>query len=154
MSLSLFGLGASIFIQIINDERRVLAAQAIQENGQFIMELMSREIRVSQIDGPDSSNCSRTTLTITHPVNGEVVYSLTAGGVLQRTAGGVVTDLSASDITFSRLNFCVLGSGATDQQQSRIGILASIQNKAGREIITFNLETTVSSRNVKTEFEQ
>jgi len=145
---------SSIFIQIINDERRAFAAQAIQENGQFILELMSREIRVSKIENQESPNCTATSLTIQHPVNGTVTYTLTGGGVLERIAGGVTTDLSASTVTFSRLNFCVMGSGLVDGQQPRIAILASIQNTAGREILTFNLETSVSSRDIQSEFQQ
>lgn len=141
---------SGLFVQILALERRAFASQKIQENGLFIMELMSREIRVSQIQNQDSLNCTATTLTIIHPVNGTVTYTLT-NGVLQRIAGGVTTDLSSSAVTLSRLNFCVMGS-AVDAQQARVAILASIQNKTGREILTTSLETTVSSRDVQTEF--
>ncbi|MEK9158293.1 MAG: prepilin-type N-terminal cleavage/methylation domain-containing protein [Patescibacteria group bacterium] len=141
---------AGLFIQVLAVERRAFAAQKIQENGLFINELMSREIRVSQIQDQESPSCSLTSLTIIHPVNGAVTYSL-ANGVLQRTADGVTTDLSSSSVAFSRLNFCVIGSGPADLQQSRVTIVASIQNKTGREILTTNLETTVSSRDVDTE---
>jgi len=140
-----------LFVQILSAERRAFASQKIQENGLFIMELMSREIRVSQIENQDS-DCATQTLTIIHPVNGTVVYSLDlSSGILKRTADGVVTDLSSSAIAFSRLNFCIMGSGPTDGQQARVAILASIQNKTGKEILTANLETTVSSRDVQTE---
>ncbi len=142
---------SGLFVQILALERRAFASQKIQENGLFIMELMSREIRVSQIQNQDSLNCTATSLSIIHPVNGPVVYSLN-NGVLQRTAEGVVTDLSSSTVAFSRLNFCVMGSGPADAQQARVAILASIQNKTGREILTTSFETTVSSRDVQTEF--
>jgi prepilin-type N-terminal cleavage/methylation domain-containing protein len=144
---------SGIFVQLLALEQRSFASQKIQENGLFIMELMSREIRVSQIQNQDSTNCSATALTITHPVNGAVTYSL-SGGVLQRTASGVVTDLSSSAVAFSRLNFCVLGSSPNDQQQARVAILASIQNKTGKVILTASLETTVSSRDVSDEIQQ
>ena len=144
---------SGLFVQTLAQERRAFEAQKIQENGLFILELMSREIRVSQIQNQESTDCSATSLTIIHPVNGTVTYTLNAG-VLQRTAGGVTTDLSSSDVTFSRLNFCVLGSGVADKQQARVTILASIQNKTGKEILTFNLETGVSSRDESTEFAQ
>lgn len=142
---------SGLFIQTLAVERRTFASQKIQENGLYIMELMSREIRVSKVQDQDSLNCTATSLTIIHPVNGTVVYSL-LNGVLQRTADGVTTDLSSSAVTFSRLNFCIAGSGQTDGQQARVTILASIQNKTGREILTTVLQTTVSSRNVETEF--
>ena len=142
-----------LFVQVIGNERRAFAAQKIQDNGLYIMELLAREIRVSQITDQDSTNCSRTTLSVVHPVNGTVTYSANNGG-LQRTANGTVTDLSTSDINFSRLNFCVMGSSPTDNEQVRVAILASIQNRIGKEILTFNLETTVSSRDVELELTQ
>ncbi len=142
---------SGLFVQILALERRAFASQKIQENGLFIMELLSREIRVSQIQNQNSSNCTATSLTIIHPVNGTITYSL-INDVLQRVAGGVTTDLSSSAVSFSRLNFCVMGSGTSDDLQARVAILASIRNKTGKEILTTNLETTVSSRDVYTEF--
>lgn len=146
---------SGLFIQVLALERKTSAAQKIQENGLFIMELMSREIRVSQIQNQDSPNCTATSLTIIHPINGTVTYSLN-NGVLQRTSvengTPITTDLSSSNVAFSRLNFCIMGSGPTDGQQARVAILASIQNKTGKEILTASLETTVSSRDVQTEF--
>lgn len=139
-----------LFVQILALERRSFASQKIQENGLFIIELMSREIRVSQIQDQDSPDCTATTLTIIHPVNGIVTYSLN-NNVLQRTADGITTDLSSSDVSFSRLNFCIMGS-VSSTEQARVAILASIQNKTGPEILTTSLETTVSSRDVQTKF--
>lgn len=141
---------SGLFVQILATQRRAFASQKIQENGLFIMELMSREIRVSQIQSSDS-DCNATALTIIHPVNGTVTYSLSSG-ILQRIAGGVTTDLSSSTVAFSRLNFCIMGANPSDAQQARVAIIASIQNKTGKEILTTNLETMVSSRDVQTEF--
>ena len=142
---------SGVFVQVLDLEQRSFASQKVQENGLFIMELMSREIRVSQIQNQNSPDCTATSLTIIHPVNGTVTYSLN-DGVLQRTADGVTTNLSTPDVAFSRLNFCVMGSGPTDHIQSRVAILASIQNKNGKQIISTSFETTVSSRDVQTEF--
>ncbi len=141
-----------IFTNLLGNQRRAMASQKIQEDGLFIMELMSREIRVSQIQNQDSSGCALTALTITHPVNGTVAYTLNNSGVLERTAGGVTTAISSSEVKFSKLNFCVLGSGAPDLQQARVTILASVQNKTGKETLTTNLQTTVTSRDVNLEF--
>lgn len=161
---------SGLFIQVLAMERRIFASQKIQENGTFIMELMSREIRISQIvdtdqnPAGDSPNCSLTELTIRRPVGNienyvTIKYSL-ANGILQRTAPenledpnspNITTDLSSSDVAFSRLNFCLRGS-ATNTEQARVAILAAIQNKTGREILTANIETTVTSRDVRLKF--
>lgn len=157
---SLIVLGVSgVFVQILGNERQAFAAQKLQENGLYTLELMSREIRVSQVIDSDQSpvgdspNCTLTSLTIRHPVNGTVTYSLNSG-TLERTVGGVTTDLSSSDVTFSRLNFCLLGSGTADKMTARVGIIATLQNKTGKTILTFNLQTTVTSRDVQSEFAQ
>ena len=148
-----------LFVQILASERRAFASQKIQENGLFIMELMSREIRVSQImnsdqnPSGDSPNCTLTELTIRHPVNGVIKYNL-LNDVLQRISvdESATTDLSSSAVSFSRLNFCLLGSDPNDNQQARVAILTSLQNKTGKETVTANLETAVSSRDVQIEF--
>lgn len=149
-----------LFVQILGLERRSFAAQNIQENGLYAMELMSREIRVSQVQSfdqtpaGDSTDCSLTSLTIRHPVNGIVTYKLDAlRGVLTRTTSEGTADLTSTDVTFSRLNFCLLGSSPNDQKQVRVGIIMSLQSGAGNNLQTANLETTVSSRDVQTEFQ-
>ncbi len=145
----------AVFFGVINLERRSFAAQKIQENGQFILELMAREIRVSRIQNQDS-NCTLTALTITHPINGVVTYSL-ENGILYRTANdpvtgaNVKTELSSTEISFPRLNFCVNGSNPTDQQQTRVAILSAIENTKGREKFIFNIQTTITTRDYGTE---
>ena len=145
----------AIFVQILDNEQRAFAAEKVQENGLYIMELMSREIRVSQIQNQDAADCSITALTVDHPVNGTITYSLSSGN-LERTVGGVTTILNSSDVTFSRLNFCVTGSAPTDKQQVRVAILASIESNStiAKQQQVFNLETTVTSRNVTSELQQ
>jgi len=104
-----------IFIQILSLERRSFASQKIQENTMSILESMAREIRVSQITGPDSLDCSKTNLSISHPVSGPITYSLSSG-VVQKTISGVTIPLNSSDVEFTKFNFCVKGSGIDDQQ--------------------------------------
>jgi len=142
---------SGLFIQILAIQRRAFALQKIQENALFVTELLSREIRVSKIENQDSLNCTATTLNIIHPINGPVTYSL-VNGALQRTAGGATSDLNSSTITFSQLNFCITGSGIGDGQQARVAIIAAIQNKTGKEILTANIQTTITSRDVQNEF--
>ena len=144
---------SGLFVRVLSLERRAFASQKIQENGLFIMELVSREIRVSQIENQDS-DCNAQSLTIVHPINGPVTYSL-INGILKRTSvengSNVTTDLSSSDVVFSNLKFCIKGSSIANEQV-RVAIIASIQNKIGPEILTANLETTVSSRDALLKF--
>lgn len=156
---SIIAIGiSSIFIGILTNERRAFAAQKIEENEMFVLEMMARDIRVSKILDQNDLNCGLTTLTINHPDKGIIIYSLNAG-VVQKTEGGIPeggipVDISSTDVNFTRMNFCVRGSGATDLQQTVVTIISSVQNRTGKEKLTFNVQTAVSSRSVETEFLQ
>lgn len=139
-----------VFVRAVVIENRGQGAQKVQENALFALESMAREIRVGVFTtNQDSPSCSRTMITFQHPVNGEVSYGFDgAKSAITRTAGGIVTRLTGDDVQTSA-RFCVLGSGV-DQDQARVTILMNIKNKAknSAEQMTFNLQTTVSSRDI------
>jgi len=141
---------ATNFVDILRLQRRGFAAQVIQEEALFSIEMMSREIRVSQINGPDDINCNLTSLTIDHPINGLTTF-FANNGVINKTIGGDTFPITSSKINFSRLNFCIRGSGI-DNAQPRITIVASIQTVGGQVNLQFDIQTTVSSRDVREEF--
>ncbi|KKU92565.1 MAG: Type IV pilus assembly protein PilW [Parcubacteria group bacterium GW2011_GWA1_48_11b] len=153
---SLIAVGVSlIFISILQTERRAFAAQKIEENGQFVLEMMARDIRVSKIEGQDDPTCSLTSLSVIHPTKGTIQYFLDAGtGIVKKTEpspGGTTVEISSSAVNFTRLNFCVRGSGTNDQKQAVVTVISSIRNRTGKEILQFNIQTAVSSRSVETE---
>ncbi len=148
---SLIAMAVSlVFVQAISIENRGQGAQKVQENALFALELMAREIRVSVFTtNQDSSDCSRTTITFHHPVNATVSYGFDSiNNAVTRTAEGIVTQLTGKDVETSA-HFCVLGSGI-DQSQVRVTILMNIKNKAKNpaEQVIFNIQTTVSSRDI------
>ncbi len=140
---------ATNFVDILNLQRRGFAAQTIQEEALFATEMMAREIRVSQIQGPDNLNCNLISLTIDHPINGLTVYTV-ASGVISKTVGGQTFPITSSNVNFSRLNFCVRGTGI-DDEQPRVTIVASIRSTGGEDL-QFDIQTTVSSRDLREEF--
>ncbi len=151
MVFSLVAMAVSmVFVRAIGIENRGQGAQKVQENALFALESMAREIRVGVFaTNQDSLDCSRTAITFQHPVNATVSYGFDSiNDAITRTAGGIVTRLTGDDVQASG-NFCVFGSGI-DQNQARVTILMNIKNKAknSAEQVTFNLQTTVSSRDV------
>ncbi len=143
---------SAIFIQIINIERRGLIVQKIQDNALLVLEEMSRDMRVSRISNQESSNCAATAITLIHPLKGTVAYRV-SGGIVQRSVnGGSYDDISGSNVNFARMNFCILGSLANDNQSPRVSTVTSVQNRTGREILEINLQTTTTSRNFIDEF--
>jgi len=139
---------ATNFVDILELQRRGFAAQIIQEESLFAAEMMTREIRVSQIQGPDNPSCVLTSLSIDHPVNGPTVYSV-SGGVIRKTVGGNTFPITSSKVNFSRLNFCIMGSGI-DDEQPRVTIIASVLPTSG-EALQFDIQTSVSSRDLREE---
>lgn len=146
-------LVSAIFARAIALERRAIAAKKIQENGALIIESMAREIRVSSISGPDSLDCTVTTLNMTHPIYGAVSYSLVGEGDIRRQATSVF-NINSSDVQFTRMRFCITGSGDTDSQSPKITILLSLKNKVGTYITMLDLQTTVVSRNIGSELQK
>ena len=143
---------SAIFIQIINLERRGFAVQKIQDNALLVMEEMSRDIRVSRISNQDSANCSAATITLVHPLKGTVVYQTNNGTIQRNVNCGSFVDVSGSNVNFTRMSFCILGSLANDNQSPRVTIVTSVQNRTGKEILQIDLQTTVTSRSVLDEF--
>ena len=146
-----------IYTQSLGVQRRASAAQKIQENALYVFELIAKEIRVSTVTSSDSScilpGSFGTVLNITHPVNGAVSYSLNVGtGLMTRTEGGIVTNISARDVKFNNFNFCIKGSG-NDGQQARIMMFAEIENVStvAQTQLKFKLQTTVATRELTSE---
>ncbi|MEX2090985.1 MAG: prepilin-type N-terminal cleavage/methylation domain-containing protein [Candidatus Paceibacterota bacterium] len=144
---------ASIFVQTLALQRRASAAQKIQDNALFVLESMSRDIRVSLVADQESPDCTATTLTINHPTKGDVIFRLNNGAIEKSQAGGSYVAISGSDVRFARFNFCITGSLSSDNLTPRIAILTTVENVSGRETLKVNLQTTVSSRDVGIEFQ-
>ncbi len=146
-----------IMVEAMRIERRALAAQVVQENALAVFELMAKEIRVSRV-ADQESNCSisiqtpRTSLTVEHPLNGNIIFQRGSDGRVERIIGGTRYIISSEDVLFNSLGFCVLGSiSPSDDKSPRVTIIASISNRSGSEFLTVNLQTTVTSRDVSDE---
>lgn len=140
------------FVSSLELQRRAVNLQQAEDNASFVLELMAKEIRVSQIAGPDT-NCPTmpaVTLSITHPVNGNINYSL-SGNAVHRNVNGVDSVLSSNTVEFTRLRFCVFGTAIDDQEQPRVTIIAGLKSSkykgsALRQQIITDIQTTVSQR--------
>src|SRR4030042_6291782 len=119
----------NIFGQGMLLQSRSAAAQRVQENATFVLEALAKEIRYATLQGAADTDCVTTFtnfLTIDHPVNGTVSYSL-ADGTVSRTVNGQTAAMSGADVRFNRFAFCIMGSGL-DQQQARIAIIAQVRD--------------------------
>lgn len=152
VAILLFSLILSIvggaFVTALRIQRRAFNLQAIEENINFVIEAMTKEIRVSnRIITADTPNCATpaTSLEFDHPVNGRIIYSLN-GTAIQRSDDGVPSNITSNTIEVTRLNFCVSGAAIDDNQQPRITILASIRSAEISQQTTINIQVTLSQR--------
>ena len=140
-------LMGGVFAFSINVQRKATNLQQAEENAGFTLETMAKEIRVSQIVGPDN-NCPASpaaTLTINHPINGNIVYSL-SGNAIHRNVGGTDTIISSNTVQFTRLQFCVSGTTVDDRKQPRVTILASLKSVKANQQAAIDIQTTLSQR--------
>ncbi len=135
------------FLRSLDAQRRAFNLQQAEENASFVLEAMAKEIRVSQISGPDTNcpNSWATTLNITHPVNGNIVYSI-SGTDIHRNANGTDSIMNSNTVQFTRLQFCIVGTTIDDQKQPRVTIMATIKSAKTKQQQTVDIQTTVSQR--------
>ncbi len=151
---------STLFIAAMDIQRRATGIQKIDENVQFIIESISREVRVSTINTAlmGDTNCNpvdpvtTAKLDIVHPVNGQVEYQYlkdpSGYGAIYRNGQRLTT----TDVDFKSFAFCVSGSG-TDGKQTRVTMPMTVQATAGRPStrVTVQLQTTVVSRDLTTD---
>src|SRR3989338_1018473 len=142
---------SGIFAQTLRLQRRAFFIQRVQENLSLMLEAMAKEIRVSTISTPNT-NCPSAPvqlLTINHPVNGNIEYSLSlSDNSVHRKLldSGIDTVLNSTNVKVNRMNFCVSGNSLDDNLQPRVTISLTVQNANGTEIFPIDVQTTVSQR--------
>lgn len=155
---------SGLFLQALDIQRRASGIQKIQENALYVLESISREVRVSKVVDPDTGSCdpgnlATRTITLNHPINGTVTYaySIVSGvGRITRNVGvSGPQQITSSDINVVTLMFCVSGSGAdVAKQQSRVTIPMTLQTLGGKTINSVSLQTTIVSRDVSVDIVQ
>lgn len=140
--------GGSV-VSALNLQRRALNIKKVEENGKFILELMTRELRVANlINTPDNScpGSGGSIINFQHPVNGTIEYSLN-GSQVQRRVNSVDTIISNPDVEVTRLIFCIIGNTVNDDKQPRVTINLGLKSGgSASQAATIDLETTVSQR--------
>jgi prepilin-type N-terminal cleavage/methylation domain-containing protein len=148
---------SGLFTGALDIQRRATAIQKIDENVQFVLESLAREVRVSTITSGDTDCATQgpatSTLTIDHPVNGTVTYGYQrlagSAGRITRDDGAGPEPITAEDVDFLRAAFCVTGSG-NDDQQARLTVpleVTAVEGRTGAKPVV-RLQTTVVSRDL------
>lgn len=137
------------FVSVLNLQRRALNIKKVEENGRFVLELMTRELRVANPINTSDVNCPTSptnTINFQHPVNGAIGYSLN-GTQIQRRVNGVDTVITNPDVEVTRLVFCISGNTVSDDRQPKVTIILSLKSGGSAvQAATIDLQTTVSQR--------
>lgn len=149
LGVAVLALIAGTFVKSVLLARRAVLVQSTQENTGFVLELMAKEIRVSTIATANTS-CPALpagVLTITHPVNGNIEYSISGGNIHRKLlSSGIDTLLNSANTKVARMGFCVSGNALNDDAQPRVSILMTAESTEGSEVVSVDVQTTVSQR--------
>lgn len=156
---------SSVFISIINAERRALAIQEVLNNTRYTIEIMARAIR--QAD-PDSLNTTGG-LEFIHPMKQKMKYQLTGSNIEEvnnvclddQTKWCAVNSdcavtcyaqdaiaITPSNVRVERLSFQILGQDTNDQTQPRVVISLRLGAQPNANP-AMDIQTTVSLRTMQ-----
>ncbi|MEK7583464.1 MAG: type II secretion system protein [Patescibacteria group bacterium] len=138
-------VSVSSFVYALDLQRRAFNLQQAEENANFILESITKELRVSAITSPLADSCPVATLVIQHPDHGEVEYSL-VGTDIHRKVGETDTIMNSNTVKFSRFDFCVAGATTKDSRQPRVMIRLSLTTTNTNRQASVDLQTTLSLR--------
>lgn len=141
---------SSLFIAVVQGNRKAIALQNILDEGKFVLEIMSRDIRTGKLFSVPTSN----SLEFTNAEGNIVCYRYNVGNKsIQKISSscggsGSVNEVTSSHISVDNFKFTLTGESSSDNIQPRIVISMGITNKGTKaeSQSSINLETTISSR--------
>ena len=144
------------FLNIVDIQKKTEAFRKVNDNLNFSMEMMMREIREGRMYGKSGESFTFRSRT----ENALVIYSFNSDGYIERCIISVTCDntsgqrITSDDVTITSLYFTVSGeeigpyNGGIDIDQPRVTI--SISGKSGAKKIKtiLDLQATVSQRKI------
>lgn len=147
IAIGLFSLvitiAVGLFTRAISSQRRGIAIQNAQDNGRYLLGMMSKEIRMSnQILTPNGWTDE---IELNHPTHGDVTYSFDNNKILRN--GEVI---NAEEVVVDG-DFHIQGSGGGDDQQPRVSLIMNVSTTGQKqeEATVINLQTTLSLRKLE-----
>jgi len=134
----------AIFTQTLDLQRTAFHLQTLEENGRFTLETIAREIRFGELTTLSTACPGSNTLSLVHPVNGDIRYDLVDGRVV-RNVNDVNAILTSEKVDVTNLSFCITGADAGDREQPKVTILMSMETGA-KNPQKIDLQTTVTTR--------
>lgn len=168
----IIAIAVGAFTSALRTQRQVSSLIAAQSNISLALEQMAREVRTGYLFCNNSAtnnihdpagSCDPCTISVasstwTCPAldfydaeGNQVLYSLQNGALMETINGGTPQSVTGDTVSVKYLQFLLFGQLEGDQWTPRITITMGITPSStdpGVESTTFNLETTVSARNI------
>ena len=158
VAVSIFSVVAIVasvaLLNMINVQEKTAALRAVNDNVNFALELMMREIRTGTQYCIEAGTCMPATNPDTFSFVSEsgetIVYRLENGRIERRVVPQSFLGITSPDIVVGRLNFIVEGEAEGDRRQPRVTIILHAEAASPRGDITstLDLQTTVSQREI------
>ena len=151
---------STLFIASLRSQRKTLATQELLNQTSYVMEYMSRALRMARKDDVVIDGVTKNCLTLgnanfeINPLTNGVKFRnykdecqefYLESGQLRENKNGTVSDLTSSDLNAIDFNINLLGPLQTDQDQPRVTIFLKI---TGKESSLIQTQTTVSQRSL------
>lgn len=133
----LISIASGAFIQALRTQRIVTNLSISMNDASFVMEQISREVRVGfNFNGGGSA------FNFTNPKGKSISYSLVGNGIKRCESGGCKI-ITSPDVKIDNLSFILQGNKPGDLLPPRVTILMSVVSE---KEIKVHLQTTISSR--------
>ena len=151
VSVAIFSLvitvASSLFSTVLRSQRKSINVQNIQDNGRYLMNFMAKEIRMSDIENPDSEIPF---LNISHSIHGDITYTFTGATGDPETAWKITRNGQAinSNQVWVEGRFFIDGKTGGDDEQPRVTMVMKVGTLGTKieERAEINLQTTLSQR--------
>lgn len=166
ISMTIFSIvmvsAINLFSAGIQSQRKILALQTLSNSASYVMEYMSRTIRMAKKDlgglyidagcnfkNPDD-DLSKILFINYHQERQEFILE---NGQLKEEKGSVSepTALTSDNFQVNKLVFKLSGKCQTDETQSKVTIVMEIQTKKTKPQI-LNIQTTISQRDLNIKY--
>lgn len=137
----------SIFLSVINAQRRVTAQRKIQQDMRYVTERIERDIRTGKIDYASQSGFIGATELYVIPQDGSVVQYAIQGGAVVRNG----ERLTSSATQIDRLSFLIYPDessyqGGSSNEQVRVTMYVKAHVRILQETSETIFQTTISNR--------
>lgn len=148
------GISTNMFINAIQAQRKALVVQNVADNARYVMETISREMRVARVDNNLIVNPTDISFTSnSENRKGQIVkffFDAAAGNVMfdDDIAGGdIARQITAtSNVKVTALNFTI--DNASGQPKITVVLSAQATTPGAAANTIINLQTTISPREI------